>query len=221
MKLNLGCGRNTKEGFINIDAYQREKELDIICDLARDIPVPNDSCDYIYAEHLIEHFTWLEGNEFLLNCFNRLKEGGILRLVLPDYKKIFTMYIENNKGFFDIFKHALNYGDLPYYNRVYNNPEQVLKERPDNPPPKWHTSPRKKDREKLALRVKYYVSNIEIVNWFTHQYGEHKTLYDLELLENILYYIGFSEVKETGIIDGFDSPEISRVTSSLYIEAKK
>jgi len=30
MKLNLGCGRDTKEGFVNIDNYERENKLDMI-----------------------------------------------------------------------------------------------------------------------------------------------------------------------------------------------
>lgn len=193
----------------------------MIVDLTKKFPFPDDSCEYIYAEHLIEHFQWNKGNDFLIHCYFALKKDGILRLVLPDYKKIFKAYLENDHKFFESFMIDLNEGDLPYYSEVYQYPEEVLKKRKDNPPPEWHTSPRFRDRKKLALRLKWYKHHIEVVQWFTHQYGEHKTLYDFESLKYTLLNIGFSEVRQTERIEGLDSENINRIKSSLYIEAVK
>jgi len=226
MGLNLACGRRVKKtteemNWTNVDSYERENKLDIICDLTKEFPFENDGYDYIYAEQFIEHLDWLDGRKFLRNCYNSLKKGGILRLVFPDYKKIFQKYLEGDKEYFEVFFKGLNEGDYPYYHEVYTNPDKVRKERRNNPPPSWHLSPRIEDRERLIIRVRYYESLIEIVDWFVHQYFEHKCLYDFELIENILKRIGFSEVKQTDLIKGFDSEAPTRVTSSIFIEAIK
>lgn len=221
MKLNLGCGRNKKDGFLNIDTDNRFVPLNRVCNLARELPFPDNSCEYIYAEQFIEHLNWLDGKNFLKRCYSALKEKGTLRLVLPDYKKIFKAYVNEDHDFFESFKKAINENDYPYYLNVYMDPERVLKERPNNPPPKWHTSPRMVDRETLKLRVRHFEHDIEIVHWFTHQFGEHLTLYDFESLCDILLKIGFTWVKKSERIKGFDSDNEGRVKSSLYVEAIK
>ena len=220
MKLNLGCGRETKVGFVNIDCYERENKLDVICDLTKRFPFESDSSEYIYAEQLIEHFTWLDGFHFLQECYRCLKYKGVLRLVLPDYALIFKKYLEGDQEFFKVFFDGLNNFDYPYYSEVYTDPDKILRERVDNPPPEWHTSPRLEDRKRLELRVRNYTHLIEVVHWLTHQYGEHKTLYDLELLTELLERVGFSRVYETERKD-IDSHAPTRITSSIYIEAKK
>jgi predicted SAM-dependent methyltransferase len=220
MKLNIACGRDVKEGFINIDSVERENKLDMILDVTKEFPFEKESCEYIYAEQFIEHLNWLEGWKFLMKCYNILEPNGILRLVLPDYKKIFQKYLERDYQFFDVFFKGLNEGDLPYYCSVYQNPEKVRKERQSNPPPEWHLSPKQKDRRRLELRCRTYRFLIDIVDWFVHQYFEHKTLWDFESLRSHLLEMGFSEVNKTKIKD-IDSHAPTRITSSLYIEATK
>ena len=220
MKLNLGCGRDTKKDFINVDSYERENKLDVIADLTKKFPFDSDSCEYIYAEQLIEHFTWLDGFYFLKECYRCLKHKGILRLVLPDYHKIFDKYLKGDQEFFKVFFDGLNNYDYPYYAEVYTDPERVRERRKDNPPPEWHLSQRKEDRERLSLRVRPYNHLIEVVHWFTHQYGEHKTLYDFESLSDLLDGIGFKENYETDRRE-IDSTLPTRITCSLYIEAIK
>lgn len=220
MKLNIGCGRNVKEGFINCDIYEREVKLDKIFDVTKSFPFESDSCDYIYAEQFIEHLEWLDGLKFLRNCYTVLKSGGILRLVFPDYKMIFEKYLEGDISYFKVFFEGLNEGDLPYYSRVFQEPDKVRRERINNPPPNWHVSSRRRDRRRLDLRVRRYKHLIEIVDWFCHQYGEHKTLYDFECMKGILTEIGFRRIYETGIQE-IDSHAPTRITSSLYMEAVK
>lgn len=224
--LNLACGSRTIEStkemhWINVDSYERSGvTLDRIMDITKKFSFLSDQYDYIYSEQFIEHINWLEGLKFLRNCFRVLKKDGILRLVLPDYRKIFQKYLDRDYDFFDVFFKGLNEGDLPYYTRVYNEPQKVKKERKDNPPPRWHTSGRFEDRKRLELRCRRYTHPIEIVDWFVHQYFEHKCLYDFESLIGHLSDIGFSEIWETDIKD-IDSHEPTRITSSLYIEAIK
>ena len=70
------------------------------------------------------------------------------------------------------------------------------------------------------MRARYYYDLIEIVNYFTHQYGEHKTLYDFIMLYDLLKRGGFSKIYKTDKKD-IDSDAPTRITTSLYIEAVK
>lgn len=56
MKLNLGCGRDIRDGWVNVDAYPHPG-VDHVVDLDDKpaLPFPDDSVDHIEASHLIEH----------------------------------------------------------------------------------------------------------------------------------------------------------------------
>jgi predicted SAM-dependent methyltransferase len=64
VKLHIGSGRNYKEGWINIDVDESVK-TDIHYDLSKGIPFPDNSADYIFNEHFIEHLSYEEGLEFM------------------------------------------------------------------------------------------------------------------------------------------------------------
>lgn len=94
IKLNLGCGANIKSDWINIDSGEQfgEDSLDLVYDLSKGLPFPDESVDFIYHEHLIEHLSKEEGKVFLRDCLRILKEGGIMRIACPDLKMIIRDY---------------------------------------------------------------------------------------------------------------------------------
>ena len=82
MKLNIGCGMNKMDGFINIDKAP-EVEPDKIIDIEKGLPFKDNQFTHIYSEHCLEHIRpdkW----SFVLNEIARVsKEGCILELKLP------------------------------------------------------------------------------------------------------------------------------------------
>lgn len=56
MKLNLGCGRDIRAGWINIDSHDG-RGVDLVVDLDRKpwLPWPDDSVDEIHGSHVLEH----------------------------------------------------------------------------------------------------------------------------------------------------------------------
>ncbi len=55
MRLNVGCGRDVKEGWINLDSIALPN-VDIVCDLERElIPLGDDCVDEFLMGHVIEH----------------------------------------------------------------------------------------------------------------------------------------------------------------------
>jgi len=81
-KLNIGCGYEKKEGFINLDKA-KEVKPDIVCNIEEGLPFPDNHFKYIYSEHCLEHIRpdkW----KFVLNEIARVsKDGCVLELLLP------------------------------------------------------------------------------------------------------------------------------------------
>ena len=128
IKLNLGCGPNGIKGWINYDwgilpvlskiPYIRRfliklkvlsKSYDAVwpdielVDIRRKLPLENESVNYIYCSHVLEHFEKYEALNILKECRRVLKEGGVIRVVLPDLREMIRKYKdaeEFNREFF-------------------------------------------------------------------------------------------------------------------------
>lgn len=90
IKLNLGCGNDYMEGWVNIDQYAPHK-VDERYDIIK-LPYENNTVDEIKAFHVIEHFPWSKGNEALREWYRVLKPGGRIWLETPDFLESCRMY---------------------------------------------------------------------------------------------------------------------------------
>ena len=59
-----------------------------LSDIRKKIPKKNNSVDYIFCSHVLEHFEKYQSLNVLIECKRVLKKGGWLRVVLPDIEKI-------------------------------------------------------------------------------------------------------------------------------------
>ena len=221
LKLNLGCGKDVKKGFINIDHEEKQGvHLDIIADLSLGIPIEDKLASFIYSSHMIEHLQWNDTIKFIKECYRCLENGGKLRLLFPNFKKIMKAYVDNDHGFFSDILDYLN-SDYLYYKNMVDNPEKIIKYRVGNMPPKWHYSNSTDDRRKVELRARKYKHLIECVDWFVHQYGEHVSLYDEISIKDLLTDIGFSKVTLSDHDNTIDASNAIRIKTTLYITAHK
>jgi SAM-dependent methyltransferase len=80
MKLNLGCGKDIREGWINIDRHEYPGVVQY--DISRlPLPFADGVVDEILASHVLEHLIFWEE---LMPEFNRiLRPGGILEIRVP------------------------------------------------------------------------------------------------------------------------------------------
>jgi predicted SAM-dependent methyltransferase len=93
LRLHIGCGRNYKEGWINVDSSKAKKNLCV--DLRKGIPFPGNSIDFIYNEHFIEHLSYEEGFCFLREAYRVLKPKAVLRTAFPDLDTLIEAYQKN------------------------------------------------------------------------------------------------------------------------------
>ena len=71
IRLDIGSGMNKKEGFIGMDQYTMPG-VDIVCDLGKPWPIPDNSVIEFHCSHVLEHLTNFEGKWERVNFFNEL-----------------------------------------------------------------------------------------------------------------------------------------------------
>ena len=84
LKLDLGAGKNKKEGFIGVDQYPMEG-VDIVTDLRKPWPWDNDSVLEVHCSHFLEHLGGLERVKFFNELYRVLKMGCKATIITPHW----------------------------------------------------------------------------------------------------------------------------------------
>jgi predicted SAM-dependent methyltransferase len=59
----------------------------------------NETVDFVYSSHFLEHLTRREASKIVKDCFRVLKPGGWIRLVCPDLRILARKYLEGDIGY--------------------------------------------------------------------------------------------------------------------------
>jgi len=110
--LNLGCGgnRSITEPWRNIDQLYSilPEGSDALANLKKEwnyvdhnilepFPFETGSVDGILCAHALEHFVLNDSLLVMRNCFKVLKQGGVLRVSVPDPQKFIYLTLAGNK----------------------------------------------------------------------------------------------------------------------------
>lgn len=80
-RLNLGCGTQHKEGYINIDK-RPEVKPDIVRDILRGLPFSDDSVDEVYSQDFLEHIPQAEVVWVMNEIWRVLKRGSVAQHIV-------------------------------------------------------------------------------------------------------------------------------------------
>jgi len=121
-RINVGCGSSPTHGWLNFDGSPSvllanhplltrlldrlrllrddNKRFIAFCrssdirwaNAARRLPVPTGSADVVYSSHMLEHLDKKEAMQFLMEARRVLTHEGIIRLAVPDLRRMIADY---------------------------------------------------------------------------------------------------------------------------------
>jgi predicted SAM-dependent methyltransferase len=226
LRLNLGCGLQTPEGWINVDGswnarltkhpsvrrllsylhFMPKDKSEIpwsskifIHDIRKPLPFPDGSATAIYASHVLEHLYLEEARRLIREAFRVLRAGGILRVVVPDLNAIIQEYL-GGRPFGEL---SGEFATLRPADRVNH---RLLMH--------WATPP--------TGNLLYRIYN----SW--QDFHSHKWMYDSDSLISLFQAAGFAEAErkgchQSGIDDIARVEEESRILNGagVCVEAVK
>jgi SAM-dependent methyltransferase len=96
-RLHLGCGPINKPGFINIDGISMP-HVHFVQGIARLARFADESVDFIYCSHALEHFPRASTQSILREWHRILRKGGRLCLSVPDFDLILAIYLDTGRS---------------------------------------------------------------------------------------------------------------------------
>ncbi len=132
MRINVGCGQTPTTGWRNFDnslslrlsslsrlgswafrlgildehqyEFMRFAQTNNIeyGDATKGLPIQDGAVDVLYSSHMLEHLDRDEASRFLKEARRLLVPGGVIRLVVPDIKKLADQYISTGDADFFI-----------------------------------------------------------------------------------------------------------------------
>lgn len=130
-RVNIGCGQTLTPGWLNYDnslsvrlakypvlvaildrlgllgegqksfiSFARNSDI-IWVDATKHLPLPDNSVEVLYTSHMIEHLDREEVKLFLREAYRILAPGGIIRIVVPDIRKLVDEYIADADAFIE------------------------------------------------------------------------------------------------------------------------
>jgi SAM-dependent methyltransferase len=91
IRLNIGCGNDYREGFINIDGRADLPKIDQVINLSIESLLKyfkEGTVDFILANDFVEHHFHWEAVRIMKDFYALLKPAGVLEMRLPDFEGI-------------------------------------------------------------------------------------------------------------------------------------
>ena len=92
-RLILGAGAQQRPGWLSSDLDPRDPRT-IRIDATRPLPFADGSLAYVFAEHMIEHIDYRQGQALVAEVLRVLRPGGVLRIATPDLVRFARLVCE-------------------------------------------------------------------------------------------------------------------------------
>ncbi len=91
--LNIACGSRYHKDWINIDFHPDSKYVRKV-NILKGLPFEDSYFDVVYTSHFLEHLSTKQAYFVLKEAYRVLKDGGIIRIVVPDLENICREYLK-------------------------------------------------------------------------------------------------------------------------------
>lgn len=95
MKVDIGCGKYPKEGYLGVDMYYSGPEVRFPHTPMWELPFADNSVEAIYSSHALEHIDKKLVKETLREWYRVLNENGYLELIVPDLRWCVKMWLDH------------------------------------------------------------------------------------------------------------------------------
>lgn len=121
LKVHLGSGPINLQGWINIDVrnYSHTHLFQKDFHLKQFTP---GSIEEIYMSHVLEHFSFIEAENLLIQLHEKLDHRGLIRISVPSFDSMVRIYLDNKKDLSSISGPLFGGQDYEYnfHKSVYN-----------------------------------------------------------------------------------------------------
>lgn len=179
MKIEIG-GQRKIPNWVEFNNRPDEQgpNFNIITD---ELPVEDGSVEEFYMSHVIEHIPIPCVESVITKMYNKLKEGGKLRILCPDLEFILTAYLNKDHSVFNNNDYHL--GTVPeYYTKLGIGGKVICQ---------FITGTVGDVNDSYLFTAR---ENGEYLCTYSHIGG-----WDYEMLSNLLKIVGFSKIDRTGI----------------------
>ena len=93
-KLHIGAGDGALDGWLNTDIEPGTGDV-FFLDATKPFPFKENTFDYVYSEHMIEHISRRDASFMLSECRRVIKFSGTIRIATPDLQVLAGLYAGN------------------------------------------------------------------------------------------------------------------------------
>ena len=90
-KLHIGCGNHVLKNWLNSDFLPSSNKI-LHLDATKPFPLKDNTFNYIFSEHMIEHISYSHGRQMLNECYRVLKKNGKIRVSTPDLAFLIRLF---------------------------------------------------------------------------------------------------------------------------------
>lgn len=121
-KLNLGSGDWPLDGYDNVDLKDGRNAYPLD-------DYDEGSCDEIRASHILEHWSHRDTAKVLADWVSKLKEGGILKIAVPDFEEVVRVYLGGEDKPIQAYIHGGHVDDGDHHGAVFDRAalEEVMR----------------------------------------------------------------------------------------------
>ena len=127
-KLNLGCGNDIKEGYINLDKFKNPR-VDIVHNLEKfPYPFKDNYFDEIFASKVLEHIN-IPFDMIMKEWVRITKNKGIIKILIPHFSSSYSFYPTHVRTFAYMNFDKSNNPEMDFLNKVKITKRKIVFEK--------------------------------------------------------------------------------------------